>query len=149
MTNLSSLFNDIYNQRLPINIDNNESMLSLMNLTGQPICIENLNGLEFTNNITWTSTIIQQNESIPLTASAERLSSVYRLSVIEKQTSTYRQEFSVQIDNNVKLISINRTWQRIYDLKPSMYLHFPIQLLYDTQIDQNRRRVILSSIVKV
>ncbi|CAF3896761.1 unnamed protein product, partial [Rotaria magnacalcarata] len=149
MTNLSSLFNDIYNQRLPINIDNNESMLSLMNLTGQPICIENLNGLEFTNNITWTSTIIQQNESIPLTASAERLSSVYRLSVIEKQTSTYRQEFSVQIDNNVKLISINRTWQRIYDLKPSMYLHFPIQLLYDTQIDQNRRRVILSSIVKI
>ncbi|CAF5229257.1 unnamed protein product, partial [Rotaria magnacalcarata] len=96
MTNLSSLFNDIYNQRLPINIENNESMLSLMNLTGQPICIENLNGLEFTNNITWTSTIIQQNESIPLTASAERLSSVYRLSVIEKQTSTYRQEFSVQ-----------------------------------------------------
>ncbi|CAF4497379.1 unnamed protein product [Rotaria socialis] len=149
MANLSSLFNDIYNQRLPKNIDNNESMLTLMNLTGQPICIENLNGLEFTNNITWTSTIIQQSESIPLTASAERLSSVYRLSVIEKQTSEYRQEFSVQIDNNVKLISINRTWQRIYDIKPSTHLNFPIQLLCDTQIDQNRRRVTLSSIVKI
>ncbi|CAF5157062.1 unnamed protein product, partial [Rotaria sp. Silwood1] len=44
---LSSLFNDIYNQRLPKNIDDNEPMLSLVNLTGQNLFIDNLNGLQY------------------------------------------------------------------------------------------------------
>jgi len=43
---LSSLFNDIYNQRLPKFIDDNKPMLSLLNSTGQDIFINNLNGLE-------------------------------------------------------------------------------------------------------
>ncbi|CAF4608864.1 unnamed protein product [Rotaria sp. Silwood1] len=145
---LSSLFNDIYNQRLPKNIDDNEPMLSLVNLTGQNLFIDNLNGLQFADNITWTSKVIQQNESIPLNAFYERLSETYRLSVIEEQTSQNRQEFSVQNDNNIKLININRTWQRIYDLQLSAASLFPIQLLCDTQIHNNCRRIILSSVVK-
>jgi hypothetical protein len=43
---LSSLFNDVYNQRLPKYFDNDEPMLSLLNSTGQSIFIDNLNGLE-------------------------------------------------------------------------------------------------------
>ena len=43
---LSSLFNDMYNQRLPKDIVNDESMLSLFNLTGQDILVENLTCLE-------------------------------------------------------------------------------------------------------
>ncbi|CAF4930234.1 unnamed protein product, partial [Rotaria sp. Silwood1] len=104
---------------------------------------------KFADNITWTSKVIQQNESIPLNAFYERLSATYRLSVIEEQTSQNRQEFSVQNDNNIKLININRTWQRIYDLQLSTASLFPIQLLCDTQIHNNCRRIILSSVVKV
>ncbi|CAF1256037.1 unnamed protein product [Rotaria sordida] len=147
--NLSSLFNDIYNQRLPKNFNENESLLSLVNLTGQDIFIDNLNGLEFTDDITWTSKVMKQNESISLNAPVERLSSTYRLSVMEEQTFKKRQEFSVQFDDHIKLININRTWQRIYDLKPSFIPFFPIQLLCDTQIHNNCRRIILSSIIKI
>jgi hypothetical protein len=43
---LSSLFNDVYNQRLPKSIDHNIPMLSLVNSTGQNIFISDLNGLE-------------------------------------------------------------------------------------------------------
>jgi hypothetical protein len=43
---LSSLFNDVYNQRLPKDIDDNESMLSLYNSTGYDIFIDNLSGIE-------------------------------------------------------------------------------------------------------
>ncbi len=49
----------------------------------------------------------------------------------------------------MKLISINRTWQRIYNLQSSIHPSYPIQILCDTQIHHNQRRVILSSIVKV
>ena len=101
------------------------------------------------------------NESIALTAFAERSSSAYRLSVMEEQTSNNRQEFSIQVNlsplvfisisidlqmnETSKLISINRTWQRVYNLKSSS----GIQILCDTQIHHHQRRVILSSIVKV
>ncbi len=40
---------------------------------------------------------MERNELIPLTVTAERLSSAYRLSVIEDQTSNNRQEFSIQV----------------------------------------------------
>ena len=55
----------------------------------------------------------------------------------------------MQIGDNSKLININRTWQRIYDLKSLSNRLYPIQLLCDTQIYNNRRRIILSSIVQV
>lgn len=46
-------------------------------------------------------------------------------------------------------MSINRTWQRIYDLGASSNPNWPIQMLCDAQIRNDRRFVILSSIVKI
>ena len=89
--------------------------------------------------------MLEENKSISLTASIDRSTSAYRLSVIEEQTSQNRQEFLIQIDNMRKLISINRTGQRVYELSKSP----PMKILCDSQVRHNRRRVILSSIVKV
>jgi len=46
----------------------------------------------------WTEKVLESNESIPLTALSERLSSAYQLSVIEEQTSKNRQEFNLQVN---------------------------------------------------
>lgn len=46
ITDLSSVLTDIYNQRLPKDIDYNRPMLSLLNATGKSIFIDKLNGLE-------------------------------------------------------------------------------------------------------
>jgi hypothetical protein len=42
----SSLFTDLYNQRVPECLNNNKPMLSLVNLMGKDISISNLHGLE-------------------------------------------------------------------------------------------------------
>jgi len=46
----------------------------------------------------WTEKVLESNESIPLTALSERISSAYRLSVIEEQTFKNRQEFNLQVN---------------------------------------------------
>jgi len=46
----------------------------------------------------WTAKVLESNESIPLTALSERLSSAYQLSVIEEQTFKNRQEFNLQVN---------------------------------------------------
>ena len=46
INHLSSLFSDLYNQRLPKCLDQNKPMLSLVNSTGKDIFINNLQGLE-------------------------------------------------------------------------------------------------------
>jgi hypothetical protein len=46
----------------------------------------------------WTAKVLEQNESIPLTALSERLSSAYQLSVMEEQTFKNRQEFTLQVN---------------------------------------------------
>ncbi len=43
---LSTVFNDVYKQRLPKSIDQHQPILSLLNSTGQSIFINHLNGLE-------------------------------------------------------------------------------------------------------
>ncbi len=43
---LSSLFTDLYKQRLPEYLNHNKPMLSLVNLMGKNIMINNLHGLE-------------------------------------------------------------------------------------------------------
>jgi methyltransferase-like protein len=43
---LASLFSDLYKQRLPKYLNNNQPMLSLANLLGKNITINNLHGLE-------------------------------------------------------------------------------------------------------
>ena len=49
----------------------------------------------------------------------------------------------------MKTVSINRTWKRVYEIAPSANPNWPIQLLCDAQIHNDRRRVVLSSIVKI
>lgn len=51
------------------------------------------------------SIFMERDASIPLIPSTERSSSIYRLSVIEEQTSKFRQEFSVQV--TVTIIHFN------------------------------------------
>lgn len=46
-------------------------------------------------------------------------------------------------------MSINRTWKRIYDLGPSPNPNWRVQMLCDGQIHNDRRIVVLSSIVKI
>ncbi|CAF4345527.1 unnamed protein product, partial [Adineta steineri] len=48
-----------------------------------------------------------------------------------------------------KTVTINRTWKRVYELGPSPNPNWPVQMLCDTQVRNDRRCVILSSIVKV
>ncbi|CAF3276510.1 unnamed protein product, partial [Rotaria sp. Silwood2] len=53
------------------------------------------------------------------------------------------------IGDVVKTVSISRTRKRIYEMSPSLNLTWPIQMLCDTQIKNERRRIILSSIVRI
>ncbi|CAF0869350.1 unnamed protein product [Rotaria sordida] len=146
---LSGLFNDVYNKRLPFTDDEiNQPMLSVLNGTGQEITIAHLDGVEIAKNTSLTSINLKHNESIPLVVLNERHSTA-RLSVIEEQNLIRRQEFSVQIGDVIKTVSINRTWQRVYNLGQSSNPNWPIEMLCDTQIRNDRRHVILSSIIKV
>ena len=54
-----------------------------------------------------------------------------------------------QIGDVIKTVSINRTWKRVYELGPSSNPNWPIQMLCDPQIRNERRHVVLSSIVKI
>ncbi|CAF0751812.1 unnamed protein product [Rotaria sordida] len=146
---LSGLFNDVYNKRLPFTDDEiDQPMLSVLNGTGQEITIAHLDGVEIAKNTSSTSINLKHNESIPLVVLNERHSTA-RLSVIEEQNLIRRQEFSVQIGDVIKTVSISRTWQRVYNLGQSSNPNWPIEMLCDTQIRNDRRHVILSSIIKV
>ncbi|CAF1245225.1 unnamed protein product [Adineta ricciae] len=145
---LSALFNDVYNKRLPFTEDDNQPMLSLYNATGKDLLIDSLDGLEFDKKTSVISLNLKSNDSVPLVVPSDRQSAA-RLSVIEEQDFKRRQEFSVKIGNITKTVSINRTWKRVYELGPSANPHWPVQILCDTQVQNDRRRVILSSIVKI
>ena len=89
---------------------------------------------------------------------------VARLSVLGPVDGRGRQEFNIHIQadeknlSNVstfkiaeqtKTVSINRTWERVFDLGPSANPNWPVQLLCDTQVRNDRRCVILSSIIRI
>ncbi|CAF4190264.1 unnamed protein product [Rotaria sp. Silwood2] len=145
---LSALFDDVYNKRLPPSDDDDQPMLSLSNQTGQKIILRNLYGLQFPSDPSIKSITLQQNESIALNVWYEH-QIVGRLSVIDEQHRQRRQEFSVQIGDVKKTVSINRTLQRTYTLHGSSNIKLPVQMLCNAQIENDRRRVILSSIVRV
>ncbi|CAF1542330.1 unnamed protein product [Adineta steineri] len=145
---LSVLFNDVYNKRLPFTEDNDQPMLSLFNGTGREIFIDNLDGLEFAENMTLTSKALKPDGFVPLVVANDRQSTA-RLSVIEEQDFKRRQEFGIKIGDVVETVTINRTWKRVYELGPSPNPNWPVQMLCDTQLRNDRRCVILSSIVKV
>jgi hypothetical protein len=123
-------------------------MLSLFNGTGRELFIDHLDGLEFANKSTLKSITLEQNQSIPLNVPSEHQTGG-RLSVIEEQNHKRRQEFTVKIGDTVKTVSINRTWQRVYELAPSSNSQWPIQMLCDAKIENDRRSIILSSIARV
>ncbi|CAF3681386.1 unnamed protein product [Rotaria sordida] len=145
---LSALFNDVYNKRLPPSDDDDQPMLSLLNQTGQKITISNLDGLQFTNDSSIKSITLQQNDSIPLNIWYEH-QTFGRLSVIDEQNRQRRREFSVQIGDVKKTVGINRTLQRIYTLHGSSNSQLPIQMICNAEIENDRRRIILSSIVRI
>lgn len=49
----------------------------------------------------------------------------------------------------VKTISINRAWRRVYDLGPSRNPKWPIKMLCDGRLQNDRRLFVLSSIIKI
>ena len=51
--------------------------------------------------------------------------------------------------NLEKTVDINQTWRRIFEIGPSPITDWPIQLLCDSHIYKDRRRIVLSSIIKV
>ncbi|CAF3939022.1 unnamed protein product [Rotaria sp. Silwood2] len=145
---LSALFNDVYNKRLPPSDDDDQPLLSLCNETGRELFIDNLDGLQFAIDSSLKSITLQTNQSIPLNVANEH-QTAGRLSVIDEQTFKKRQEFSVKIGDVVKTVSTSRTWKRVYELGPSLNARWPIQMLCDAQIKNERRRIILSSVVRV
>ena len=46
-------------------------------------------------------------------------------------------------------MDINQTWRRVYCVSPSLIPQWPRELLCNSEIVDDRRRVLLSSIVKV
>ncbi|CAF4025308.1 unnamed protein product [Rotaria sp. Silwood2] len=147
---LSTMIKDAYNKQSPWNEDDNDrSMLSIHNMTGYDIYIDNLSGIKFLEDKKLDTPIhLKNHDSIPLTVPDERLSAT-RIPAISEQISNRRQEFSVIITNQVKTLDINQTWRRIFDLGPSPIPDWPIQLLCDSQIYNDRRRIVLSSIIKI
>lgn len=51
--------------------------------------------------------------------------------------------------NITKTIDISRTGKRYYDIDGTQGAKWPIQLLCDAQIKNNRRRIVLSSIIRL
>ncbi|CAF1170061.1 unnamed protein product [Rotaria sordida] len=150
---LSTMFKNAYNTESSWNEDNDDdddrSMLSIHNMTGYDIYIDNLKGVKFLEDKKLNTPIhLKQYDSLPLTVPSERLSAT-RIPAIAEQMSNRRQEFSVQIANEVKTVDINQTWRRVFDLGPSSIPDWPIQLLCDSQLYNDRRRIVLSSIIKV
>ncbi|CAF1105334.1 unnamed protein product [Rotaria sp. Silwood1] len=147
---LSTMIKDAYNKQSPWNEDDDDrSMLSIHNMTGCDIYIDNLSGIKFLENKKLDTPIhLTNHDSIPLTVPSERLLAT-RIPAIAEQISNRRQEFSVTIANQVKTIDINQTWRRIFDLGPSSIPNWPIQLLCDSQLYNDRRRIVLSSIIKI
>ncbi|CAF1265249.1 unnamed protein product [Rotaria sordida] len=145
---LSALFNDVYNKRLPPTEDDDRPMLSLYNGTGRELFIDHLDGLQFATDPSLQSATLKKNESIPLNVSHDH-QKPGRLSVIDEQSFKRRQEFSVTIGDAVKIVSISRTAKRVFELGPSLNSSWPVQMLCDSEIKNERRRIILSSIIRV
>ncbi|CAF0900458.1 unnamed protein product [Adineta steineri] len=147
---LSTMFNEIYKQGLPSDIDEEQSMLSIHNQTGFDIIISNIHGIEFPDdNKSEEKTLnLKSNEIIHLTVPEERLTATHLPAIVE-QVAKRKQQFQVQIGENNVLVDINQTWRRVYELSSSLVPAWPVQLLCDSQVFEERRRVILSSIIKV
>ncbi|CAF1301171.1 unnamed protein product, partial [Rotaria sordida] len=146
---LSTTFKDAYNKRLLSDEDDDKSLLSIHNMTGYDVYIENITGVKFLDDKKFDTPIhLKHLDSIPLTVPGERLSATH-IPAISEQMINRKQEFSVKIDNEVKTIDINQTWRRVFYLDSSLIPNWPVQLLCDSQLYNDRRRIVLSSIIKI
>ncbi|CAF4278394.1 unnamed protein product [Rotaria sp. Silwood2] len=146
---LYTMFQDAYNKRSPSNEDDDRSLLSIYNMTGCDVYIDNISDVEFLEDKKLDTPIhLKHHDSIPLTVPGERLSAT-RIPAISEQIANRTQEFSVKIGYEVKKVDINQTWRRVFKLGPSPIPNWPVQLLCDSQIYNDRRRIVLSSIIKM
>lgn len=83
-----------------------------------------------------------------MTVPNERLSATH-LPAIAEQVAKRKQQFQVEIQERKVIVDINQTWRRVYELFNSQNPQWPVQLLVDSHIHSERRRVILSSIIRV
>ncbi|CAF3861922.1 unnamed protein product, partial [Adineta steineri] len=145
---LFKIFMNTYKYELLI-ID--KSILSLYNLTGYDILLDDLNGIQVNfgeNNKFEMPVKVKHGEIIPMKISNERLTATH-LPAIEEQINKRRQEFSVEINKHKRMIDINQTSKQIYELNPSPLINWPIQMLYDSQISNYHHQIILGSIIKI
>jgi len=111
---LSAMFSDAYTKDLPTKDDSNEqAILSVHNMTGYDILIDNITGVEVSldfsilkmtilmkfadNNQSESSVNLKHKESIVLTVSDEQLSATH-LPTIAKSIGKRQQEFSVKVN---------------------------------------------------
>ncbi|CAF1398617.1 unnamed protein product [Adineta ricciae] len=146
---LFTMLGDIYKNEYAAIEHDDRSILSIHNQTGYRISIGKFIGIQFIeNNHSNEDVYLRDKESIKLTVSADRLSATH-LPAISEQIDKRKQEFSVEIEGKTIQIDINQTWRRVYEIDASSMPNWPIQLLCDSQIHEDRRRIVLSSIIKV
>ncbi|CAF3837772.1 unnamed protein product, partial [Rotaria sp. Silwood1] len=147
---IQTMFNETYKKGSSSDDDQEQAMLTILNQTGYQINIEDIIGIEFPNGEKPRdkSLKLKNSESLHLTIPEERLSATH-LPAIAEQVLKRKQQFNVQIEDRKVTVDINQTWRRVYDLFPSSNFSWPVQLLCDSQIYHERRRVVLSSIIKV
>ncbi|UJR24151.1 hypothetical protein I4U23_027117 [Adineta vaga] len=147
---IQAMFNELYEKGIPSDIDEEQVLLSIHNQTGFNIIIYDIQGIQFQKDQETEDKKIhlKTDESIQLTIPEERLSATH-LPAIAEQVSKRKQQFHVQFGENDILVDINQTWRRVYECASSPIPSWPVQLLCDSQIANERRKVILSSIIKV
>jgi len=147
---LSTLFNDVYNKRLPPGADDEDApLLSIHNRTGKEFHINELQRLQFLNAKDSKEIFVKNNDIVPLFIPSEANARIARLSVMNEADFLQREEFSIHIENHREVLSIHRMWKRVYNLVPTADERFPIQVLCDIQSHNDHRQVVLSSILRI
>ncbi|CAF3918749.1 unnamed protein product, partial [Rotaria sordida] len=103
---LSTTFKDAYNKRLLSDEDDDKSLLSIHNMTGYDVYIENITGVKFLDDKKFDTPIhLKHLDSIPLTVPGERLSATH-IPAISEQMINRKQEFSVKVEDEKTLIEV-------------------------------------------
>ncbi|CAF3768117.1 unnamed protein product [Adineta steineri] len=146
---LFKMFSDAYKKKSSTIEQDDQSILSIHNHTGYELTIVDLNGIEFTeNDESNKDSILKNGESVKLTVPSERLDATH-LPTIAEQVDHRKQEFSVKIGEQLIKLDINQTWRRVFEIRASPIPNWPIQMLCNSHIYEDRRRIILSSIIKI
>ena len=144
---LMTSYMNAYNNKLSVNEDG--PMLSVHNLTGYEVLLDGIKDLEMKDQ-SELPILLQHGNSIPMAIPTERLSTTH-LPAIADHNSRKQQELSIQLkmNNTNTQVDMNYASKRVYQLSPSVIPDWPIELLCDSHVYNNSRRLVLSSIVKV